>query len=55
MSTRWLIVIVANALPWIILAIRANIWADDHERRIAAIEAGLKHMDAVLHAGRRAG
>jgi hypothetical protein len=48
-------VIVANAFPWIVLAIRANIWADDHERRIAAIEAELKRMDAVVHAGRRAG
>jgi hypothetical protein len=38
MSTKWLIVVIANALPWIILAIRANVWADDHERRITRLE-----------------
>ena len=38
MSTRALIMLIANALPWIILAIRANVWADDHEKRITRIE-----------------
>jgi hypothetical protein len=29
---------VAFALPFALLVIRANVWADDHERRIRALE-----------------
>lgn len=38
MSTTLIIMTVAFALPFALLVIRANVWADDHERRIRALE-----------------